>query len=85
MKCGGQEAKAKAECKVTNKVMDGLGKVTNKLILHVTFSYIYYIFSTFLHFSIFSKFFYIFLHFLLFLCIFYIVTVSSLIETRCEL
>ena len=26
-----QEAKAKVECKVRNMLMDGLGKVTNKL------------------------------------------------------
>ena len=31
MSGGGQEAKAKVECKVTNMLMDGLGKVTNKL------------------------------------------------------
>ena len=31
VKCGGQDAKAKAKCKVTNILMDGLGKVTNKL------------------------------------------------------
>ena len=67
MKCGGQEAKAKAECKVTNKVMDGLGKVTNKLILHVTFSYIYYIFLHFCTFLLFSTFFFIFFFFVHFL------------------